>query len=322
MHTQLTLIDREYIGDQLKTNNTNFSQIGQRLGKSHTTISREIKKNSVLQIKHGYKEVLCYIPNVAHTFACNRRYHSKPKQYNIDILNEQIQSLLHKNWSLEQIHGSLSKVIPNFPSLSTLYDYVRAKLIPLPKKYVHKIKKRKQAKNKAPKQKVVNCKTIHEVTDKIQMKKEFGHWELDLIESATNDSDAGYIIVLVERVSRFVITRFVLKKESKLILKFLREMIKKFKILSIITDNGSEFHRLYKLKKSHNIEIYYTDPGAPYQKGLVEERNKQIRLYIKKKEKFTCLATRRINFYTNEINNKPLKVLNYNTPQDVLNCYN
>ena len=79
---------------------------------------------------------------------------------------------------------------------------------------------------------------------------EYGHWEGDLIVGAQNNK--GYILSLVERKSRFGITKRLTSKNSQLVLNTLRQILKKNAALpfkSITFDNGWEFSQAHQLEK-------------------------------------------------------------------------
>ncbi|MGL5020755.1 MAG: IS30 family transposase [Mycoplasmatales bacterium] len=123
--------------------------------------------------------------------------------------------------------------------------------------------------------------------------------ELDLVESAGN---GGYFISFVERVTDFTITQNIPTKKAKHVTEFIKKVIKSNKVKSITTDNGSEFHKLYIFTIRNKIKIYYTDPGTPHQKGLVEYTNKLIREYIFKNKVFDNNIIRPLKVYTKIIN--------------------
>ena len=227
--------------------------------------------------------------------------------------------LLKKDYSPEQISGVNKKRNREFPSSRTIYNYIYDGKIVVPIKYRLKIKKRANRRNSKIKNKLLFCSTIHERPKKININKTCGHWEIDLIESA---GKGGYIITFVERLTRYFIAEYIDSKHASNINKFIRKMNKIHIIKSITTDNGSEFNSLYKFTLSNNIKIYYTDPGAPYQKGLVEETNKLLREYITKNKEFNQTIIRPLKVYSEKINSRPKKVLNFLSPKSAFNQLN
>ena len=54
---------------------------------------------------------------------------------------------------------------------------------------------------------------------------------------------------------------------------------------SITTDNGTEFACHEMIGKSLGVTIYFADPYASWQKGVIENANGQIRQYVPKKKR-------------------------------------
>lgn len=315
LYHHLNLKEREIIGYMRNVEKETIEVIAKSIGVSKSTVSRELARNSVDQRDSMWGIKKKYIPKCANDFAIGRRL--KIQKYKLTTENRSIISNgLSKDYSPEQISGVNKKLNTNFPSSRTIYNYIYAGEIIVPKKYRLKIKKRANSRNSPVKNKLLYCNSIHERPIKINDNKSYGHWEIDLIDSA---GKGGYIITFVERLSRYVITQYIETKQIVNIHKFLNKMIKLYSVKSITTDNGSEFHRLYKFTFSSHIKIYYTDPGAPYQKGLVEETNKLIREYIFKNKEFTNTIIRPLNIFTQKINSRPKKVLNFLTPEFTFN---
>lgn len=311
----LNLQEREIIGYMRNIEKATMQSIATFLHVSKSTISRELNRNSVDQRDSMWLISKKYIPSCANDFAKRRRIDcvkTKLTQENLNI----IKNGLLKDHSPEQISGVQTKINSSFPTSRTIYNYIYDGKVQLPKNFRLKLKKRDNKRNSPIKNKILYCKTIHERPEYITKNHSFGHWEIDLIESAGN---GGYIITFVERLTRFIETQYIDTKHAININKFIKKMKKKYKVNSITTDNGSEFHKLYKFTFFDNIRVYYTDPGAPYQKGLVEETNKLIREYIPKFKVFDKTITRPLKVFTQKINSRPKKVLNFLSPQFTFN---
>lgn len=278
---------------------------------SKSTISRELSRNSIEQRDSMWRISKKYIPTCANDLAQQRRIDctkTKLTQENLIIIDVG----LLKDYIPEQIASLQNKTNPNFPTCRTIYNYIYDDKVRIPKNFRLKLRKRDNKLNSTVENKILYCNTIHERPHYIDQNHSLGHGEIDLTESAGN---GGYIITFVERITRFIKTQYINTKHANNINKFIRKMTQKHQINSITTDNGSEFHRLYKFTLLGNMKIYYTDPGAPYQKGLVEETNKLIREYIPKFKVFDQTIIRPLKVFTQKINSRPKKVLNYLSPE-------
>ena len=62
---------------------------------------------------------------------------------------------------------------------------------------------------------------------------------------------------------------------------------------SITFDNGTEFARCHRLEKHLGMELYFADPGCPYQRGTNENTNGLIRQYFPKGTDFRDISHNR-----------------------------
>jgi IS30 family transposase len=71
------------------------------------------------------------------------------------------------------------------------------------------------------------------------------------------------------------------------------------------------------IKSCLEADIYFCDPGCPEQKGSVENGNGVIRVELPRHFNIDELRQKDITKLTREINNRPLKCLDYRTPQEL-----
>ena len=88
-------------------------------------------------------------------------------------------------------------------------------------------------------------------------------------------------------------------------------------MLSITFDNGKEFACHEELKKEKKIDVYFAEPGCPYQRGQNENFNRILRRDFPKGTDFTRLDPRTVQASFRKINNTPRKSLGYKTPAEV-----
>ncbi len=314
-YKQLSLDDRFQIQRYLYEG-LSHRKIAKIMRVSNSTISREIKRNSTILRRPGDEKLVNkYDAKTANIKYIHRRAKNRIKasEDTLNIIYDEISTFN----SLSSIADKWKTIITDFPSSTTLYSWVKCGVIKLPKKYTdsYKLKKRKSAYKSQSFKKDELTSHISKRNRIINKRKHSGHWELDLIESA---GDGGYIISFIERQTRFTLTKYIDNKTSSNVNSFICKVMKTYKVNSITTDNGSEFNRLYDLKKiNKNLKIFYCTPGAPYQKGQVEWFNKQLRRFIKKHSIITKKSIRRISYYTKCVNNQFLKVLNFHSPSEL-----
>jgi len=86
---------------------------------------------------------------------------------------------------------------------------------------------------------------------------------------------------------------------------------------SITFDQGSEFNKYQWIKECLGTTIYFCKPASPYQKGAVENGNGVIRAELPRDFDIAKLKQKHVANLIDEINNRPLKCLDYKTPQEV-----
>ena len=128
-------------------------------------------------------------------------------------------------------------------------------------------------------------RTIGERSPRINTRKDFGHWEYDLVLGRKTKDD-GVLLTLCEQKTRRFFMIKIEDKTSAIVMKAfdkLREFYgsKWNRIFrSITTDNGSEFADLSNLKQASKTLVYYAPPYTSCDKGSVEGRTGLIRRYI------------------------------------------
>ena len=95
----------------------------------------------------------------------------------------------------------------------------------------------------------------------------------------------------------------------------------KFKLIleKIVTDNGVEFLNYEGIEKSaingdKRIWLYYANPYASYEKGMIENQHRLIRYFFPKGTDFSRYSDKQIIDKMNRINNYPRKDLEWSTP--------
>ncbi|MDR0754760.1 MAG: IS30 family transposase [Prevotellaceae bacterium] len=88
-------------------------------------------------------------------------------------------------------------------------------------------------------------------------------------------------------------------------------------VLSITSDNGSEFYEHKKIDKLLDTAFYFANPYSSWERGLNEYTNKLIRQYIPKKEAFNTFSDDEILKFQYKINRRPRKLLNFDSPWKV-----
>jgi IS30 family transposase len=87
-------------------------------------------------------------------------------------------------------------------------------------------------------------------------------------------------------------------------------------IESLTIDNDISFQKHQELSKLIEAEIFFCHPQSPHEKGTVENRNKSIRRYIKKRTDLSQVPKEIFSFVEERLRNKYMRCLNYRTPKE------
>jgi IS30 family transposase len=93
----------------------------------------------------------------------------------------------------------------------------------------------------------------------------------------------------------------------------------------ILCDRGSEFSSPSAMEQDEDgvmrTRVFYTDPGAPYQKGACENNHSLIRRVIKKGVSLKPFSQKDIDLLMNHINSYIRKKLKNRSPYDVFSLF-
>lgn len=200
----LSLEDRIDIADGIVLGKSVWA-IARELGRSPSTISREIRNNS-----DAYGQ---YMPHKAQQSSTARLRRPKKRKLEHPRLHAVVQKKLDCHWSPEQISGWLKKAFPNNEEMhvchETIYQsiYIQAKgalkrdIITWLRSGRVKRKERSTQNERRPHFREP-MSIISERPAEVEDRTIPGHWESDLILGAYNKSSVG---TLVERTTRFAI---------------------------------------------------------------------------------------------------------------------
>ncbi len=286
--------------------------IANELKVSKSTISREISRNSS---RNGY------FPEHANNLSEERKERfcrcRKLSKEMIKIIEMYIKK---EEWSPEQIIGYCNKNNIPIVSVERIYQYIRedkANGGDLFKSLRHKLKHRKRPVGGGKKEIIKDKVSIDLRPDIINNRERFGDWEIDLI---VGENNKGAIVTIVERTTSFLLIKKLNNgKNAKFLAKTVINMLIPYKdfILSITSDNGSEFAEHKEISKRLNTDFFFAHPYSSWERGLNEYSNKLIRQYIPKKETFDKYNDLYISQIQAKLNKRPRKKLNFETPKDL-----
>ena len=104
-------------------------------------------------------------------------------------------------------------------------------------------------------------------------------------------------------------------------MKVLRKSLPKKLLKTVTLDNGKEFSKHKEIELDNLIEIYFSNLGSPHERGTNENTNGLLREYFPKGRDLSKVSNTELSEVLLELNNRPRKCLNYNTPLEVLQLY-
>ena len=295
----------------LQRNGYSVINISKQLNIHRSTVYRELKRNS--RPRGSYEAY--YANNLSEIrkerFSKNRKFTSQM----IIIIKEKLEN---QQWSPEQINGyCIEKNIP-MVSHERIYQYIYQDKENGGNLYKHlrtgqKKYKKRYGKHKNPKTIIKIKVSIEQRPEIINNKERYGDWEIDTI---IGKNHKGAIVTVVERKSSFILIRKLKGKNASELAKETIRLMMPYKELvhSITSDNGTEFANHEYIAQKLNAQFYFAHPYSSWERGLSEYSNKLIRQYVPKKSNFDQFSTEYLNNVNIKLNNRPRKLLNFNSP--------
>lgn len=318
----LTLSEREEISRGI-AGDLSLRSIADQLGRSPSTISRELKRNG--GIEH-------YRASRADEAAWDRSQRPKPcKLAGNTWLRRNVTAKLRSHWSPEQISGWLKREHPgdesNQVSHETIYRslFIQARGVLKKELQAHlrtrrAIRRSKQASLKDDGLgKIKDAVSIRERPVAAEDRAVPGHWEGDLIAGSNN----SYIATLVERHTRYVMLMKVADRKTETVISALIKQAKKLPdelYKSLTWDRGKEMADHQRFKLATNIDVYFCDPQSPWQRGSNENTNLLLRQYFPKGTDLSIHSQAKLNAVARQLNERPRKTLGFETPAERFNA--
>lgn len=295
-----------------------YREIWRRLNISHTTISREVKRNSIDRWWWIYQ----YKPIEAEKRYKERRNKANFKHIKLwrnDKLRKKIEEILMsktKRWP-DEILWRLKLEWFEIVSTTTLYRFIRQYKPILQRGLRYKNKwyrtNKKWNKRKKMYQDVPNINDRPEI---INERWRIGDFEWDTVLSGKKYK--WWLATLVDRMSRYYLLKKVGNLKSDTLNMTINAMLEWKIVESVTFDNWVEFSDISQLKRP----CFRADPYSSYQRWTNEKHNWFLRRFIPKWENINNRTDQEIQDIQDTINHKPRKILGYKTPYEVYHNIN
>ena len=320
--------ERIHIADRLREK-ASVRTIAAELGRSPSTISREIRRNGIPL--RGDHTRWAYRPHAAQRRADARRPRPKPSKIGPNAeLRDFIQTHLTMRWSPEQICHALRRRFPDRPEMHVVHETIyqalyvqgrgelRRELARALRTGRARRKPHRQAASRQPRfshSMVMISDRPAEAEDRAVP----GHWEGDLIIGKDGASAIG---TLVERATRYVmLVHLPVGRSAEDVNTALQATIQplpRHLTRSLTWDQGSEMAAHHAFTVATDIPVYFCNPGSPWQRGSNENTNGLLRQYFPKGTDLSAHTREDLDAVAAELNARPRKTLGWDTPAERL----
>jgi transposase, IS30 family len=307
-YKQLTYAQRCQI-EVLKKSGFSQQSIGDAVGASQPTISRELRRNTG---ERGYRH------RQAQRKRCERRDDAVSATKMKPAVLALIAQKLHQHWSPEQISGWLLEEQEQCLSHESIYLHVWAdkRAGGVLHSFLRRRGKRYQwrgSNGKTSRGQIKNRVSIDERPTIVDDKEQVGHWEIDTV---IGKGHKGVLVTIVERVTKFTRSCRVASKSAAQVTAATIALLKPFKalVLSITADNGKEFAYHEQIAKALECDVYFAHPYSSWERGLNENTNGLLRQYFPKQTNFNEVSDRAVSKAIRMLNDRPRKLLAFKTP--------
>ena len=314
----LTLLEREQISRGLVSGDS-LRLIATRLSRAASTVSREVARNGGLsQYRAAASEKRAWV-RALRPKLCKLATHAP--------LRKAVARLLRRNWSPQQIAGWLKRKHPDeeafWVSHETIYRslFVQARGV-LKKELVehlrsHRpIRRSRHATAKADlRGRIPDTVSIRERPAEAEDRAVPGHWEGDLLCGSAN----SYLVTLVERQTRFLMIAKIANRDTRSVVNALIKQAKQLPeqlYRSLTWDRGMELTDHKRFALATDVAVYFCDPQSPWQRGSNENTNRLLRQYFPKRTDLSVHSQARLNNIAKQLNERPRKTLDYETPAE------
>lgn len=312
-HHHITIEERACIALYLHMSK-GITEIATLLGRSKSTISREIHRNKNCD-------------NEYNACGANRKYHKRRRRCtrSVRLLTEKslythICNGLEKYWSPEQICHTLPEGYDI--SVSTVYRAIKQKLFP--KSGLQKLRrygKQNRHTSKGICYDFSSVRTIAQRPKEVWSRQDIGHWELDTV--VLRQECGCHLATMVERKSRFLIVKSISDKKAATMADTIIEAMKELprELLKTLTvDRGLEFTDWMRVERELDVKVYFCDPYKPYQRGTNENTNGLIRQFYPRRTLLPAISEKGISCVQRLLNSRPRKCLDWHSPYQSFCC--
>jgi IS30 family transposase len=299
-------------------------QVAARLGRSPSTVSRELARNAA-------PRGVGYQPELAHQMARGRQRRPKASKLSRDpALREQVQGMLNGRYSPEQVSGRLKAMHPGDPSMQASHETIYQSLYVYPRGGLKRelqaclrtgrAQRRPRGRGPQARGKIIGAVPIGQRPPEAEGRLVPGHHEGDLVMGSVASNSA--VATVVERMTGYLTLvplphGHTADAVATALTERLQEMPAWF-ARTLTWDNGKEMARHARITADTGIAVYFADPHAPWQRGSNENINGLLREYLPKGTDLSQHTPAQLQAIQDELNDRPRKRFGFRTPREQL----
>lgn len=319
-HTQLSVEEREEIQHGLWRKES-VRSIAKRLGRSHSSIAREVNKNVPAAQRR-------YTPRLANERAREKRKsRGRADRLKNEAIRRYVVEHLKEGWSPEQIAGRMKLEEVGVISHEAIYQFVYAQVhrggngwVKPGKEdlrpYLRRKQKRRQPHGSRKGQRIFKPRgpSIEERPAIVDTRSRIGDWEGDTVESKNH---APGVNTLLERKSGLFLVTKVADKTSEATRIAVVGRLAGLSAHTLTTDNGSENQRWEEIEEVLGVDCFFAHPYCSGERGSNENTNGLLREYFPKGTDFREVSDEAIARVEYALNTRPRKRHGFRTPLEI-----
>lgn len=297
-YKQLSFEERVQI-ELLKRSGVSVRGIAAVLGRSPNTISRELREKKVNGL---------YLPKKAQHKTYYRRYLSNRQCLKVGKdphLSWFVDTHIRLNWSPQRMSGHL-RLEGYEVSTKAIYRFVYQRS--LDGHLLLKTRRRKYRRHRPQ-----WCDERRYIADRPKIVTS-GHFEADFVVSSHNQTS---LLVVVDKHTRRTWVERIPNRKHAVVTRAFKKIFCDINVKTLTLDNDISFSHWRKLETILKTEIYFTQPYRSWEKGLVENTNRWIRLFVPKKSDIALATHADLQAALAYLNEIPRQCLDYRTALEV-----
>ena len=311
MHSRIGYTERTLIHRWIQAK-IGIREIARRLGRSPSTVSREIKRNSG---GRGYR------PKQAQRKAEERARRPGARRLT-DAIKLDIAEKLSMGWTPEAICGNAALEGRPHVCKETVYKHIYDDARRGGDLWAHLPRAKRKRRRRCPRTNAAGRGKIPGRVDidmrpaDVLSRETAGDWEGDLVNGR---GGSGHFVTLVERKTRYTLVGHVPGKESRGVMRKMLEMLSALPsrlLRSLTLDNGKEFAAHETLTEATGMPVYFAKPYHSWERGTNENRNGIIRRLFPKGSSLANIGEERFAELDKLLNDRPMKLLGWRTPRE------